>query len=253
MPSNVESVSKTYREIIQHAKAAQHIFDEIAFHGRDLTEELIMTTHRLLTYKVDHDADMQWTQYSGVYRTTPVQSGFTTFPDAARIPKLMREFIHELHTDLTNAAARATLDPIALAAKYCHKFVNIHPFADGNGRMCRLTLSALLLKDGGVIVYFGEDNEDKKTYLGVASSGSMGELSSLDDYEDVGRAAEALEGAGKFHSSSCGEEYARGRGALGKLMQWMGDRPGGHETCHESSRPSMVMLAEWSGCSGTRC
>jgi len=31
------------------------------------------------------------------------------------------------------AEERGSLDPYHLAAKYRHKFVNIHPFFDGNG------------------------------------------------------------------------------------------------------------------------
>ncbi|KAI0474022.1 hypothetical protein GGR56DRAFT_650010 [Xylariaceae sp. FL0804] len=30
------------------------------------------------------------------------------------------------------------LDPFDLAAYYCDRFVNVRPFRDGNGRMCRL-------------------------------------------------------------------------------------------------------------------
>jgi len=36
------------------------------------------------------------------------------------------------------------MDPYVLASKYCHKFVNIHPFLDGDGRMCRLIMNGLL-------------------------------------------------------------------------------------------------------------
>ena len=35
-----------------------------------------------------------------------------------------------------------------LAAKYRHKFINIHPLADDDGRICHLILNAILLKQG---------------------------------------------------------------------------------------------------------
>jgi len=47
-------------------------------------------------------------------------------------------------------------DIIEMAARYCHVFVNIHPFEDGNGRMCRMLLNVILLKPLGVCVAIGE-------------------------------------------------------------------------------------------------
>ena len=34
-------------------------------------------------------------------------------------------------------------DIIEMAARYCHVFVNIYPFEDGNGRMCRMLLNVI--------------------------------------------------------------------------------------------------------------
>ncbi|KID96686.1 Filamentation induced by cAMP/death on curing-related protein, partial [Metarhizium majus ARSEF 297] len=48
-------------------------------------------------------------------------------------------------------------DPYTLAARYHHQFVMIHSFADGNGRMSRIILNALLLKAG--VVFHREDME----------------------------------------------------------------------------------------------
>ena len=55
-----------------------------------------------------------------------------------------------------------------LAAKYCDRFVNIHPFKDGNGRMCRLILNAILIKYAGVLIPLGEKCEDRAEYLQIA-------------------------------------------------------------------------------------
>lgn len=58
-----------------------------------------------------------------------------------------------------------SLDPIFLAALAWGEFVNVHPFFDGNGRMCRIILNAILLKYVGVMAPMGESVGDIERYL----------------------------------------------------------------------------------------
>lgn len=80
--------------------------------------------------------------------------------------------IRELKSDLKEAIKRGTIDPIAIASKYANIFVNIHPFIDGNGRICRLILNSILLKLGSFLVCIGEKEEDRSLYMEVACSAS---------------------------------------------------------------------------------
>lgn len=185
LPSDSVAVLHTYHEIVQHAKATQHIIHQVAVLGKDITEELILETHAILTHKVDcADSGLEWQQYSGKYRCIPVVAGFSAFPPPAHIPRLMNAMVAELNSDIAKAVADGSLDPVMLSAKYCHKFVNIHPFADGNGRTCRLILNAILLKHCGLIVCLGENDEEKDKYLEIASTGTMNEMSDLDNHDD---------------------------------------------------------------------
>ncbi|PSR88714.1 fido domain-containing protein [Coniella lustricola] len=185
MPSNVNAVLRTRREIVQHAKATQHIIHEVAVLDKDITEELILKTHGFLTYKVDcPDSDLNWKQYSGVYRSTSVVAGFSAFPPPAHVPRLISAMVVELNADLARAVEDSSLDPVMLSAKYCHRFVNIHPFVDRNGRTCRLILNAILLKYCGLIVTLGEGEDDRTKYLEIAATGSLNEMSDLDDHDD---------------------------------------------------------------------
>ncbi|KAJ5138744.1 uncharacterized protein N7515_003592 [Penicillium bovifimosum] len=83
----------------------------------------------------------------------------------------MKAMVRELQSDMREVIAKGTIDPIAIASKYTHIFVNIHPFIDGNGRMCRLIINSILLKLGGLLVCIGEKEEDRSLYMEVASNG----------------------------------------------------------------------------------
>ena len=186
---SVQVVLRTRREIIQHAKAASYIMTHVYLYEKDLTEDLILETHRRLTHGIDTDQGYSWTQYSGVYRQVPVVAGFTSFPDEAEVPSLMRRMIHNLNEDLRAAVKAGSIDPVALAAKYCHTFVNIHPFVDGNGRTCRLILNALLLKYGSFVACIGQEDETREKYLEIAANASMNELSSRGEFDNEERGA----------------------------------------------------------------
>ncbi|KAK3683370.1 fido domain-containing protein [Podospora appendiculata] len=175
LPADTSYVLRCRRETTQHAQAACDIMDETFLEGKDLTEELILQTYRILTHGLDTEQGYSWTQYSGVYRQVPVAAGLHGFPPPDQVPSLMRKLIKSLRADLDDAAKAGEMNPVALAAKYCHKFVNIHPFVDGNGRMCRLILNALLLKYAEFVVCFGLDEETKGKYLEIASAASLAE------------------------------------------------------------------------------
>lgn len=167
-PANYTAILRSRREIIQHAKAAAYMINSICLQDREISEEIILETHRILTYKVDAES-MPWTQYSGVYRSVDVCVGFNTFAPVASIPRKMKNLVEDLQDELKEAGKTGTIDPIMLAAKYSHMFVHIHPFLDGNGRMCRLLLNSILLKFGNILVCLGGNASARNTYLEISS------------------------------------------------------------------------------------
>lgn len=68
-----------------------------------------------------------------------------------------------------SAAAKEfnSLDPFTLAAKCYNDFVIIHPFLDGNGRMCRLILNAILVKYACCIISIGRDKDSRRKYITI--------------------------------------------------------------------------------------
>ncbi|KAK0724674.1 fido domain-containing protein [Lasiosphaeris hirsuta] len=113
-----------------------------------------------------------------------IAAGLHSFPPANLVPTRMRQMISSLHDDLAVAAKEGKIDPVALASKYCHEFVNIHPFLDGNGRACRLILNALLLKYWGVLVCIGQEGGTREEYLSIAARASENIASAMDGWDE---------------------------------------------------------------------
>jgi Fic family protein len=177
-------IIRRQREVVQHALALQYITVEVVAKDHLLSEEIIFETHRILTHMIDAPGGMPWTEYSGRYRNVHVHAGNTNFVTPHFIPHKMRELIQEFNSDIREAEHDKVLDPFMLAAKYCNDFVMIHPFVDGNGRMCRLILNAILLRYAGVVVALGEHDESREEYLAIQQRAGeqmdgSGELSAL--------------------------------------------------------------------------
>ena len=74
------------------------------------------------------------------YRKTPVFAGFKTFAPVSTIEMLMNNALHRYYS--------SNDDPISAAVKLFAGVINIHPFEDGNGRLCRVMLSHVLVQGG---------------------------------------------------------------------------------------------------------
>ena len=73
-----------------------------------------------------------------------------------------------------------TLHPLAFAALLHHRFLKIHPFADGNGRVARLLANYVILRAGvpPLIV----KSKDKAAYIAALRVADVGEPQPLTNY-----------------------------------------------------------------------
>lgn len=67
-----------------------------------------------------------------------------------------------------------TIPPVALAADFHYRFVRIHPFDDGNGRMSRLLMNLILLRHGYPMTVIKA--ADRNRYLAALSEADAGEF-----------------------------------------------------------------------------
>ncbi|KAB8265813.1 fido domain-containing protein [Aspergillus pseudonomiae] len=187
-------IIRSRREVVQHALALNFLITEMVVKDKPLSEDLILRTHHILTESINTAGGMPWEEYSGRYRKIHVHAGNTNFVSPKYIPAKMRELVSEFERDVQKIEASRILDPFTLAAKYCNDFVMIHPFADGNGRMCRLIMNAILLKYAGIVVCIGEHNESRQEYIEIQK-----------------RAGEHMEGSGELATLTLKKSIARYR------------------------------------------
>ena len=62
-----------------------------------------------------------------------------------------------------DAEKQGELNPIELATLFHYRFIRIHPFEDGNGRVARLLVNYILLRHGYPMIII--KTEDKSAYL----------------------------------------------------------------------------------------
>ena len=125
------------KSLIEHLEAKNHqtalnyLFDYLNNAGT-INEPLVLKLHGILMNGVRPDA--------GLYRQHPVRITGINLPTAnyIRVPDLIPEVI--------KIASQKTNDVIAAAAVVHSNFEKIHPFSDGNGRVGRLLMTAMLLK-----------------------------------------------------------------------------------------------------------
>ena len=120
-------------EAVGHAHAYDYIHTLAA--SKPLEESDILELHRLFYEKIDSDK-------AGHYRTVPVfisGSRYAVSPPS-RIESDMKKFVKWFND---NEHRLPTPEFAALAHQ---KFVFIHPFIDGNGRVARLILNLALLR-----------------------------------------------------------------------------------------------------------
>lgn len=152
---------------------------------RPLTEIFIKNLNQVLLvrpyWKVAVTAEGRETQRKitvGDYKKFPnsvlLENG-ETFHYASPIetPQLMGDLIDWFNQVLLNKS----LHPVEIAANFHYKFVRIHPFDDGNGRVSRLLMNYVLLYYNFPPIIIKSD--DKTNYLRALRDADTGNLESF--------------------------------------------------------------------------
>ena len=125
--------NKTLREIYDLQNTEKVFFDIIKL-NEELTNEVITRIHSALIENIDTRRG---------YRTTDVRVIKAKFK-ATPAPYVLIDMNLLLKWYLEN---KGKLHPLVLATVFHHKFEKIHPFMDGNGRVGRMLLNYMLIKN----------------------------------------------------------------------------------------------------------
>lgn len=127
------------KEIVKLQEAAAFI-DKVVEPGSPITHSLVRELHKIAVRGLTREGD----RTPGAYRTTDVTIGGTNQvpPPPAAVQGDMSELL-----DFVNQPVEQSFDLLKVAIAH-HRFVWIHPFGNGNGRVCRLFTYAIMVSQG---------------------------------------------------------------------------------------------------------
>ncbi|MEZ4730111.1 MAG: Fic family protein [Caldilineaceae bacterium] len=172
---------RDYLDIKGHQAAIDYLEDLIR-HQEPLTETYIRELHKILLIE-PYEMDALTTEgYAtkrrieiGRYKSAPNSVRTSTgemryYALPLETPALMADLLHWYQ----GAVQTQALHPLILAATFHYRFVDIHPFDDGNGRMARLLTNLILMQQGFIPVVIR--TETKGAYLLALEQADAGDL-----------------------------------------------------------------------------
>jgi Fic family protein len=169
-------------DLLRDQEAAIQLVIDCVRKRRDLTKGLIHELHAILTR---HQETTTAVDQFGKRLEIPLLKGkYKDQPNNPRRPDgAIHEYCPPIHvdTEMTNLIAQlstyADKDPIIVASWLHHRFTQIHPYQDGNGRVARaLTTMVLIQADLLPLVI---DRDLRVEYIKALESADLGDLGEL--------------------------------------------------------------------------
>jgi Fic family protein len=165
---------KDHLEVTNHLEALDYVYN-LSKGKSDITVEHLLKMHQIVLKGIEKE-------FSGRYRPGQVRILGANFvpPNALKIPQLMEDFVRWAKEN----AGYANI--IEYAATLHYRFVWIHPFVDGNGRVARLLMNLILIRAGypPTIIL----NSDRKKYYNALTRADRGEFQTF--FKVIGQAVE---------------------------------------------------------------
>ncbi len=161
---------KDHLDLKNHNEALLYIEDLLRREdglNRPLTQNFIRELHTIILkeeYTVDVEDPLGHKQRKtiriGQYKETPNHVKTKTremffFAEPRDVQREMTDLLDWYHKSLEE-----NLPIVVIAAQFHYKFVRIHPFDDGNGRLARILMNLILMKHGYVPVIIRQEKKD---------------------------------------------------------------------------------------------
>jgi len=159
-----KSITETL-EAKNHPEAMRFI--ESLIHTRSgINENSVLHVHKLIMSNIAEDA--------GRYRTAAVRITGASFmpPPSSEVRPRTNQLLKWLRANPDEHT------PIELATVFHHRFVQIHPFTEGNGRTARLLMNAILMQNGYPFITIVSKLERSK-YLKALMEADLGNASAF--------------------------------------------------------------------------
>jgi len=153
-------------EAKNHQAALEYLFQYLT-KRKPPNEELILRLHSILMNGIRSDA--------GQYRVHAVRivGGYVPTANFIKISKLMNALVVDIQ--------KKNKDVIQTVSAIHSRFEQIHPFADGNGRVGRLLMHAMLLRANSPPAVIRQEN--KRFYLAYLNKAQLQmDFSLLEDF-----------------------------------------------------------------------
>ncbi len=134
-----EGISPKNRPVrdIKEAETHKKVFYEMLDYKKDLNLNIILYWHKLLLQDTDKEIAGRIRDHQVAIAGTTIQ-----LPPPVEIDPLLDDFFVRYNKE------KNKLNPVELAALAHLKFVSIHTFTDGNGRISRIMMNFVLHKNG---------------------------------------------------------------------------------------------------------
>jgi Fic family protein len=152
-----EKPIRDIKETENHKKVLLFMKDNLT---QEISKDFILQLHKLLKENVTEDA--------GKFRTGQVRVGMLIPIRAEMIETEIQNLLEWYHEN------KKDLEPLELAAEFHCAFERLHPFFDGNGRVGRLLLNFVLLKEKYPLINI--QNKNKRRYYTALKKADNGNI-----------------------------------------------------------------------------
>jgi Fic family protein len=163
-----EALMRNYEEMKAHNIGLELMKREARDRDRPLSENFIRELNHIILagdfYKLSNDREYRYRIHAGIYKTRPnsviTPSGeMFDYASPEETPSMMADLVAWFCAE----EKKREFNPIETAALFHYRYIRIHPFEDGNGRIARLFVNYILLRHGFPMIVI--PTSDRNNYL----------------------------------------------------------------------------------------